>query len=256
MSGLQVYELSHVFENSMPHYWAVPPFQHLYKSRLGETVREHGITVASDIVVASLHTGTHIDAFSHVHVVGGGPDAPEPGPGGDELPILLRRGVLIDCRDAVSAGHVELSRSLLGEVVAERGLKLAAGDVVLVATGWDRHWPDQELYSGRNARPPGVTVDGATYLLEHGPVAVGADTPTLEPVTTGLQVHRLLLSERRVHIIENLLLSKLADAGLASFVFAALPLRIRGATGSPLRAVALAGPSLPELVRLLPDGAA
>jgi kynurenine formamidase len=71
--------------------------------------------------------------------------------------------------------------------------------------------------------------------------AVGSDTAVFEkgPVTEAAPVHRLMLIERRIPIIENLDLEALAAAAGDPFLFLALPLRVRGATASPLRPVAL-----------------
>jgi kynurenine formamidase len=70
----------------------------------------------------------------------------------------------------------------------------------------------------------------------------------LEPASTQFGVHRLLLEERRVHIIENLRFASLLDAPEREMLFLGLPLRIVGATASPLRCVALTGEDLAGLL--------
>jgi kynurenine formamidase len=237
-----LHELSHPFRDGMPHHPMVPPFQHLFSRRLGDVVRPGGVTVASDVLVAPLHVGTHVYAFSHVadaQLWAGGPATERPA--GETLAPLLTRAVLLDCRPAVGAGAHELGPDELVAAGERAGAVPGDGDVALVATGWEVHWPDPEAYAGLRADPPGLSVDGARWLADRGVVAVGADTPALEPASTQLGVHRLLLEERRVHILENVRLSSLLDAGEHDVLFLALPLRIVGATASPLRCVAVTG---------------
>jgi kynurenine formamidase len=241
-----LFELSHAFEDAMPHHPMVPPFQHLFARRLGDVVRPGGVSVASDVLVAPLHVGTHIDAFSHVADAqqlarerAGGIAVERPA--GETLAPLITRGVVLDCRAAVDGGTHEIGPQVLADVADRSGALPGVGDVALVATGWERHWGDPEAYAGARADAPGLSVDGARWLADRGVVAVGADTPALEPASTRLGVHRLLLEERRVLIIENLCLAPLLDAGERDVLFLALPLRIVGATASPLRCVAVTG---------------
>jgi kynurenine formamidase len=233
-----LHELSHPFANGMPHHPMVPPFQHLFSRRLGDVIRPGGLSVASDVLIAPLHVGTHIDAFSHV-----GDAAALVGerPAGESLPPLLTRAVVLDCRPAVAAGTHEIGPTELAEAADRAGAVPGAGDVALLATGWERHWGDPVAYAGPVADPPGLSVAGARHLADLGVVAVGADTPALEPASTELGVHRLLLEERRVYIVENMRLSSLLAAGEHDVLFLALPLRIVGATASPLRCVAVTG---------------
>jgi kynurenine formamidase len=250
-----LHELSHPFAEGMPHHPMVPPFQHLFARRLGDVVRPGGVSVASDLLIAPLHVGTHIDAFSHVAdaagLEGGGPGSGTVRPAGETLVPLLTRAVLLDCRNAVAAGAHEIGPQELTEAAERAGAVPGDGDVALVATGWERHWAHPETYAGAAADPPGLSVAGARHLADLGVVAIGADTPALEPASTQLGVHRLLLEERRVHILENMRLGPLLDAGEHDVLFLALPLRIVGATASPLRCVALTGPGTADCRDLL-----
>jgi kynurenine formamidase len=233
-----LHELSHPFGNGMPHHPMVPRLQLLFSRRLGVVVRPGGLSVASDVLIAPLHVGTHIDAFSHV-ADAGALDGDRPA--GDSLPPLLTRAVLWDCRPAVAAGAHEIGPAELADAAARAGAAPGPGDVALVATGWERHWADPDAYAGPTADPPGLSVAGARHLADLGVVAVGADTPALEPASTQLGVHRHLLEDRRVYILENMRLSPLLDAGAHDVLFLALPLQILGATASPLRCVAVTG---------------
>jgi kynurenine formamidase len=226
---MRVFELSHVLERGMPQYFALPPFQHAMLNRLGDAVRGD-VTVASDLVIASPHTGTHIDALSHVAHYDGGVEERDRA-AADALPLFLTRGVVVDARDAGSEIGPE----------AFEGLDLRRGDVVLVATGWEELWSRPAEFSSPAAKPPGITLEAARSLVAAGVAAIGADTPILESPASALHVHEYLLDQAGVYIIENMALAELLAAGVSEFLFVALPLRIKGGTGSPLRPIAIVG---------------
>jgi kynurenine formamidase len=185
---MRVFELSHVLERGMPQYFALPPFQHAFLNRLGEAIRGD-VTVASDLVISSPHTGTHIDALSHVAHYDGGVEERDRA-AADALPLFLTRGVVVDARDA--------------------GTEIGP-----------------EAFEGLE--------------LRRGVAAIGADTPILESPASALHVHEYLLDQAGVYIIENMALAELLAAGVSEFLFVALPLRIKGGTGSPLRPIAIVG---------------
>ncbi|MFP5371809.1 MAG: cyclase family protein [Actinomycetes bacterium] len=240
---MAVHELSHLFENGMPQYFAVPPFLHVFQRRLGDVVRPGGVTIASDLLVAPIHAGTHVDAPAHVAV----PPVEATPPGAETIPPLVARGVLLDCRDA---GVQELGVAEVERALERAGTAVRPGDVVLVATGWEARWSHGDYASMEAfAQTPGLGVEAARLLVDAGAIAIGADNATLEPASTQLGVHRLLLHERGVYIIENLRLSTLLEEGAHLFAFLALPLRIAGGTGSPIRAVAVTGDGWEAVVR-------
>jgi kynurenine formamidase len=108
-----------------------------------------------------------------------------------------------------------------------------------------RLWPDAERMAAH--RTPGPDISAARWLLERGVVATGSDTETYEvqpapdPGSTGnpQPVHTLLLIESGIYVMESLDLEALAHEGLYEFLFVALPLKIRGATGSMVDPVAV-----------------
>jgi kynurenine formamidase len=84
----------------------------------------------------------------------------------------------------------------------------------------------------------------ARYLAEHGVAAAGTDTEDFEVAPSkhqysALPVHLELLGQRGIHIMELLYLEQLATSAAGSFLFICLPLRIRGATGSMVRPIAI-----------------
>jgi kynurenine formamidase len=108
-----------------------------------------------------------------------------------------------------------------------------------------RHWPDEELMAEH--RGPGPDESAARLLADRGVIAVGSDTETFEvqpapnpgEPSNPQPVHTLLLIERGIYIMESLDLEGLARSGSREFLFVALPLAIRGATGSMIDAVAV-----------------
>jgi kynurenine formamidase len=88
---------------------------------------------------------------------------------------------------------------------------------------------------------PGPEIEAARWLSERRIFATGSDTITYEKVPSRMPVHVHLLVESGIHIIEVLDLEELARDGVWEFSFIALPLKIRGATGSPIRPVAIKG---------------
>lgn len=145
-----------------------------------------------------------------------------------------------------SARHVIEDGETIDEVALERnGVAAAAGDVALVRTGYLAGWPDPERLAAH--RGAGPDISAARLLVERGVVAAGSDTETFEvqpardrgEPANPQPVHTLLLIEQGIYIVESLDLEQLAAAGIREFLFVALPLAIRGATGSMIDPVAV-----------------
>jgi kynurenine formamidase len=251
-------DLSHPMQKGMPIHPAHPPFHITLNNRHGDITRGCGHSSSNELMVTSTHSSTHIDALCHVSdhgVLYGEIDAAEQQKGGnlfkssgaETIEPIFRRGVLLDVAavkgvDAldpayvVTAGDLEAAR-------AATGAELRQGDVVLVRTGWARFWANAPRFLGiDSAGAPGPGVEGGRWLAQHKPFAVGSDTSAFEVMNhhnITLEVHLILIAQNGIHIIENLDLEALADSGKAEFAFVSLPLRISGATGSPIRPIAL-----------------
>jgi kynurenine formamidase len=212
---------------------------------------------AAGMIVTMEHTGTHIDALSHQseHLTlyeGVGVDAQVQTPRGftrhgvEEIPPLVGPGLLLDVAalkgvEALPAGYA-ISVADLEACCARQGVAVEAGDVVLVRTGNERFWDDSERYLAG----PGVHGDGSRWLAERGVRAVGADTMAWdviglrdEALGCTLPGHVILLAQHGIYIIENLRLGELAAAAVWRFAFVCTPLKFVGATGSPVRPIAL-----------------
>lgn len=248
----QVVELGRVFHSGMPHYPTHPDFEVSLSRRHGDRVRGDGASSASCHWSFGGHTGTHVDAFCHVSQNGcmfdGTPvdngrleRGEAPGDAAAFAPVLAR-GVLLDVAglngvDTLSPDHA-IGAAELERAAMAKSIEIGPGDVVLINTGWGRHW-GADTYTAHET--PGPNLEGATWLADRDVALVGSDTAVFEkgPVTEAAPVHRLLLIERHIHIMENLALDTLAATGAGAFLFLALPLRVKGATASPLRPVAV-----------------
>ena len=253
-------ELGHPHFTGMPCSPNHPGFRMTLIRRHGDMVRPDGGSASNEIIVTGGHVGTHVDALSHVSHDGklhGGIDAAQAQTGGsfsamgaEHTPFLLTRGVLLDVAatkgvDTLPAGY-GVTEADLRESGERAGVEIGEGDVVLIRTGWARHFADPMTYLGQSDGVPGATPEAAEYLAAAGVVTTGADTTAYEQIKPGaghsvLPVHRVLLVEAGIHIIEHLNLEEASAQGLTEFLFVMAPLRIVGGTGSPIRPVAVVG---------------
>jgi kynurenine formamidase len=258
---LRTYDLGRRLTVGMPQSPNHPAFWHTLPRRHGDMVRPDGGSAANDMITMGTHVGTHIDALAHVSHDGklhDGSDAAEAGRGGKYVDLgvhtiepMIRRGVLLDVPAALGTpggcepGY-EITPADLAAAEERQGTPVRPGDVVLIRSGWGRHFddPDRTAYVGRDSGVPGVGEAGAVWLAERGAHAVGADTIAFECLHPGaghsiLPAHRVLLVERGIYIIEAMALEELAADAVHEFLFLLTPLPIFGATGSPVRPLAV-----------------
>ena len=203
------------------------------------------------------HAGTHIDAPCHqaesMTMYGGilvDPTTETPTGftrnGVDDIPPILARGVLLDVAalkevESLQPGYA-VTDADLAACCTRQSITVTAGDVVLVNLGNARHWADEARY----LHSPGVAASGSRWLAERGVRAVGSDNIAWDlsdefdhDLNCNLPGHLLLLVRAGIYIMENLNLGPLVMSGHNQFLFVALPLKLVGATGSPIRPVAL-----------------
>ena len=257
--GVEVFDLGRPLFVGMPQSPNHPAFTHSLPRRHGDMVRSDGGSAANDIIVMGTHVGTHIDALAHVSHQGllhGGVDATEASRGGRFMEMgihtvkpMVCRGILLDVaghlgQDILPGGY-EISPDELEATAKAQGTDPRPGDVLLVRSGWGANFSQGvAAYTGGASGVPGVGEAGAYWLAGHAPLAVGADTIAFERLAPGsghslLPAHRVLLVERGIYIIEAMELDKLAAARRHEFTFVLSPLAITGATGSPVRPLAL-----------------
>lgn len=255
----RVFDLSRPMTVGMPQSPNHPEFRLAMPRRHGDAHRADGGSAANDLLTTGTHVGTHIDALGHVSHCGrlhDDVDADEAQRGGrlrrhgiEEIDPIFARGLLLDVaavRDVPCLeGGAEITPDDLDAAVERLDTTPAPGDVLLVRSGWGQLWEDGTRYLGRDSGVPGVGEAGARWLAARRPRAVGADTIAFECIPPGaghalLPAHRVLLVEEGVNIIETLDLEAIADAGVDEFLFVCTPLHLVGATGSPVRPLAVA----------------
>jgi kynurenine formamidase len=257
--GVRQFDLGRPMFVGMPQSPNHPRFHHSVPRRHGDLVRADGGSAANDLLITGTHVGTHIDALSHVSHLGrlyGGADAAAAFEGGKfmthgahTIAPMITRGVLLDVPAALGADvctpAYEISPLDLAAAAERQATPVDAGDVVLIRSGWGRRFDDDaESYLGFATGVPGVGEDGARWLADRGVLAAGADTVAFERLTPGdghalLPAHRVLLVEHGIYVIEALNLEELSVAGLYEFTFVLAPLNLVGATGSPVRPLAV-----------------
>lgn len=257
-AGVRVYDLSRPLRVGMPQSPNHPPFWHSLSRRHGDSVRADGGSAASDLISLGTHVGTHVDAVAHVSHEGrlhGGLDAAAEQVGGrfarlgiDAVQPYVGPALLLDVAAqrgvAACPPGYEITPDDLEETAEAQGTLPDDGDVVFIRSGWGRHWDDAAAYLGAASGVPGVGEAGAKWLAGRGLRAVGADTTAFEHLAPGaghalLPAHRVLLVEHGINIVETLALEELAEDGVHVFTLVLNPLAIVGATGAPVRPLAV-----------------
>jgi kynurenine formamidase len=119
---------------------------------------------------------------------------------------------------------------------------MPSGCAVLIHTGWASRWPSQERYVNQDAQGvmhfPGLSIEAARYLLDHAhPVSIGIDTPSVDyGPSEDFKVHHFTMAAGLYHL-EDLANLDLLPATGACII--ALPMKLRGGSGSPTRVLAL-----------------
>jgi kynurenine formamidase len=212
---------------------------------------------AAGIIICGEHTGTHIDALCHQSdalVLYGGVSVNSEVQssrgftrhGVEEIPPIVAPGVLLDAVAREGVKSLEPGHAVTGEDLEacreNQGVAVEPGDVVLVRTGNARYWEDADRYLAG----PGMATSASYWVAQRGVVAVGADNPAWDvpgmkdpDLGCMLPGHLILLARRGIYILENLNLDELAAAGHHRFDFVCTPLKLVGATGSPVRPLAI-----------------
>jgi kynurenine formamidase len=258
----RIVELNFVWDAQSPLLALNPPFALSLSATHASTAGMiPGIAFAGDMMYFSgQHGAPTIDALGHISTNGrlyGGLDAAaSEGPQGlKQLGIetyprdrVVNRGVLLDVArfrrvDALAPGQ-EVTGDELEATAKAQGVEVRAGDSVLIRTGYGRLFTaDKAKYLGVR---PGVGESGARWLAARKVFSSGTDTLTYDvfpEAGTTFPAHRILIAENGIYLIESLNLEELAEVvaatGVREFPLVVNPLRIRGATGSPLNAFAI-----------------
>lgn len=230
-------DLSHDFSSDTI-YWPTDDGFKLEEIFHGMT--EKGYFYSSYRFCASEHGGTHIDA--PVHFAEGKNTV-------DQIPLsrLIGDGIMIDVsKKALSDRDYQVSVDDLVMWEKKYG-KIPDGSIVLLKTGYARYWPDREKYMGtaetgheavEKLHFPGLHPDAARWLVDNRNInSIGIDTPSIDfGQSTLYESHRILFSDN-IPAFENV--ASMDELPAKGFRIYALPMKIKGGSGAPLRIVAL-----------------
>jgi kynurenine formamidase len=273
----QAYELGHLYETQMPQYGDRPYFLTVLQA-VAPTKEGVGFAQQDYFTGYIGQMGTQYDAFGHqgrvvrmadgslknVYYNGftqeeltgrnrglGGLEAL----GVEHVKPIITRGILIDIAAykgvPVLDSRYEVTLADTRGALAKQGIRedsIEPGDAILFNYGWAVHWNSPQKYNdarffiGENQGSPGIGVEVSRWAVEKKASMVGADSccVTIQPPTRpelGNVHHELLFGG--VGMLENMDLRELARDRVYEFLYINLTERIRGATGSPVRPIAI-----------------
>lgn len=212
-------------------------------------------TSSSGVLVMPEHSGTHVDALCHqaedLKFYGCdslyGVESSSGYSQGDavEIPVFHHPGVLIDVAALEADGEVPPA-TLIGletvkRALEQQGTEVRAGSVVLIHTGNAQYWDSPDRY----LTGPGMSAEVSQWLADQQVAAVGADNMAWDlfghpeqGFGSDAPGHVILLVRSGIYIFENVKLDELAAEKIYDFTFAATPMKLKGATGSPIRPLA------------------
>ena len=236
-------DLTHAFDSETI-FW--PTEEGFVLEKGTEGVGEGGYYYAAHRFRTAEHGGTHIDAPIHFHADRWTVD---------EIPLdrLVGPAVLVDVSGRCAKDPDHRVSVFDFEAWEKQHGRIPAASIVLIRTGFGRFWPDRKAYLGTDERGapavaklhfPGLHPDAARWLIAERQIrSVGLDTASIDHgPSKHFETHRALF-EASVPVFENL--AGLDELPATGFSVVALPIKVRGGSGGPLRAIAI-----------LPDAAA
>ena len=272
----QTYELGHLYEAGMPQYTSRPYYLNVVPAAPATT--EGNNTVHGDYFTGYIgQMGTQFDALGHqgqtLRMADGSYESvfyngfteeeltgTNRGQGGlDALGIehmrpFITRGILIDIAGykgvATLGPRYEVTLEDIRGSLERQGMSedtIEQGDAVLLHYGWSAYWTNPSRYNdsrfgvGENEGSPGIGPAVAGWLVSRKVSMVGADSCCVQimPPTNPGNVHHILFFEEGIGLLENMELKDIARDEVYEFLFLNLTLRIKGATGSPVRPIAV-----------------
>jgi kynurenine formamidase len=235
VTGGEWIDLSHELSSDSVFWPTAEPFELKVDAK---GVTEGGYYYSAYSFCTAEHGSTHIDA--PVHFAEGRASV-------DEIPLsrLIGPARVIDVREGVSKSRdhaIGVADLLAWE--AQHG-PIPSGAIVLLRTGYSRFWPDAKRYLGTaergqagaaNLHFPGLDPDAAAWLVARGVASVGIDTASIDPGPSRDFGSHVTLMKADVPAFENL--AHLDALPAVGAYVVALPVKIRGGSGGPLRIVA------------------
>jgi kynurenine formamidase len=251
----EVIELAHVLNDKMPFFGTRRFDVHIKRTFMNQFSNMRGSN--EEIVISEIgQVGTQFDGFAHqthlnnwyncfkvdenatrsgftklgVHTVGS----------------IFTRGVLIDVAGykgvEMLGDTYEITVEDLEGALKKQNVTLAAGDAVIINTGWNKLWAKDNARYVKSC--PGIGVKAAEWLVAKDPMLIGSDNWPVEVAPNpdkqlSLPVHQIALVVNGVHLLENLKLDELAAKQVYEFAFIMQPLKLQGGSGSTVSPVAI-----------------
>ena len=239
LAEARLVDLSHAF-NARTIYW--PTAQKFKLTEVADGETEGGWHYSANNFEGAEHGGTHLDA--PIHFSAGGNTA-------DKVPLrkVVGSAVTVDVRAKASADADYLVTIQDLEAFEASNGQIARDTIVLLRTGWSSRWPDARRYLGTAERGnaavpklhfPGLSEEAAQWLVSQRRIkAVGIDTASIDRgQSTDFRAHRVLAAAQ-VPVFENV--ANLNRVPAEGFHVVALPMKIEGGSGGPLRTIAIIG---------------
>ena len=218
---------------------------------------EVGMSFVTEMMISSLHIGTHLDALGHAGCgdewYGGFQPSKEVGDHGllradaSSIPPFITPGVMLDAAAHAGVEYLPpstgLGRSELQAIAEAQGVSIPQKGTVFVRTGAMTKWDDTPKFDEISTAGPDL--DAAQWLVEDfGTVVLGGDTATIEPMPSTVPghpspVHEYLLAKQGVHLLELAWMEELARERIYEFCLICLPIKVNGATASMVRPIAV-----------------
>jgi kynurenine formamidase len=236
-SSGELIDLSHAYDANAIFWPTAEPFR---LEKVADGITPAGYYYASNDFCTSEHGGTHLDAPLHFA---------EGRHATDEVPLdrLVGPAVVIDVTEAANQNaDYQITSADFEQWERENGA-IPSNAIVLLRTGYSRRWPDAALYLGTSERGeqavaklhfPGLHPDAARWIVANRPVkAIGIDTASIDYGQSTLYESHRTLYEQNIPAFENL--TSLDQLPLTGAFVIALPMKIKGGSGGPLRAIAV-----------------
>jgi len=233
-AGGRLVDLSHSFDDKTIYWPTSPSGFELERLSFGQT--PGGFFYAANSMCAPEHGGTHLD--SPIHFAEGKSTT-------EAIPLsrLIAPAVVIDIGEAAKASPDAMLEPQHIEAFEKQHGAIAAGTIVMVRTGWSSRWPDRKAYMGddkpndaSNLHFPGISEAGARALAKRRIAAVGIDTASIDHGPSKNFIAHQVLMGADIPAFENVTaLDQLPPRGA---VVIALPMKITGGSGGPLRIAA------------------
>jgi kynurenine formamidase len=233
----KVVDLSYPFDSETI-FWPTAEGFRLEKDFEGTT--DKGYYYAANKFCTAEHGGTHIDAPAHF---ARGKNTV------DQVPLeqLMGDAIIVDVSKQAAANRdYQVSSEALLHWEKANG-KIPEGVIVLLRTGYGKFWPDRKQYMGTDERGadavpklhfPGLSPDAARWLVQNRSIkAIGLDSPSIDYGQSSLFESHRILFDKNIPAFENV--ANLDALPIKDFAVVALPMKIKGGTGGPLRIVAI-----------------